>query len=184
MRELTRQKERWRKWALITLGWTLFALFFASEAIIIRAYAGRPLAVIGAAAAWLMCAYIWLALTPFMLRLAHLFPLERRGWLKNSVTHLLAGAVFALVHLATYVRIALWLGMSPPQQTFFEGFRGIFVADFHLDLITYWVVIGLTNALDFYHKYREREVRAAQLETRLAQAELDSLRMQLHPHFL
>src|SRR5205085_2034729 len=40
------------------------------------------------------------------------------------------------------------------------------------------------HALDYYGKYRERELRAMQLETRLAQAELDALRMQLHPHFL
>jgi len=32
--------------------------------------------------------------------------------------------------------------------------------------------------------YRERELRAAQLETSLAHAQLDALKMQLHPHFL
>ena len=36
----------------------------------------------------------------------------------------------------------------------------------------------------YYRKYRERELRALQLETRLAQAQLDALKMQLHPHFL
>ena len=37
---------------------------------------------------------------------------------------------------------------------------------------------------DYYRKYRERELQATQLEAQLAQAQLDSLRMQLHPHFL
>ena len=31
---------------------------------------------------------------------------------------------------------------------------------------------------------RQRELRQAQLETRLASAELEKLRMQIHPHFL
>ena len=42
----------------------------------------------------------------------------------------------------------------------------------------------MSHALDYYRKYRERERRALQLETRLAQAQLDALRMQLQPHFL
>jgi LytS/YehU family sensor histidine kinase len=44
--------------------------------------------------------------------------------------------------------------------------------------------VGIFYAIDYYRKYREREFVAAQLETQLAQAQLDSLRMQLHPHFL
>src|SRR5436853_4749033 len=98
MREGTRKKELWCKWGLIALAWTLFALFFASETIIIRAYAGKPLAVVGATVAWLVCAYVWLALTPFILRLAHRFPFERNKWLKNLLIHLLASAAFALLH--------------------------------------------------------------------------------------
>jgi sensor histidine kinase YesM len=46
------------------------------------------------------------------------------------------------------------------------------------------MIIGLSHGIDFYRRYRERELRASQLETRLAQAQLDALKMQLHPHFL
>jgi LytS/YehU family sensor histidine kinase len=52
------------------------------------------------------------------------------------------------------------------------------------DLLVYGVVIGACYAFDYYRKYREREFIASRLETQLAQAQLDSLRMQLHPHFL
>jgi two-component system, LytTR family, sensor kinase len=182
MREAKQAEKLWRKWGLIALAWTLFALFFASESVILRAYAGKPLGIAGATVAWLVCAYIWLALTPFILHLANRFPFERGRWLKTLLVHLGASALFALLHLATYVRVALLFESGP--QTFFEGFKAIFVTNFHIDLITYWVVIGLNAALDYYGKYRERELRAMQLETRLAQAELDALRMQLHPHFL
>src|ERR1043165_9310751 len=183
MREAKPAEKLWRKWGLIALAWTLFALFFASESVILRAYAGKPLGIAGATVAWLVFAYIWLALTPFILRLANRFPFERGRWLKNLLAHLGASALFALLHLATYVRVALLFESSGPQ-TFFEGFKAIFVTNFHIGLITYWVVIGLNAALDYYGKYRERELRALQLETRLAQAELDALKMQLHPHFL
>jgi sensor histidine kinase YesM len=39
-------------------------------------------------------------------------------------------------------------------------------------------------AYDYYQRYREREIRAVELEGRLAQAELQNLKMQMHPHFL
>jgi len=183
MRETVRHR-RVVKWGLIALSWTLFALFFSSEAVIIRAYAGRALNLLGTLSAWLICAYAWLALTPFVLYLAKRFPLERRRWLKHSLTHLLASALFALLHLALYVSVALRVAPDANQQTFFTAFRSIFITNFHFDLLTYWSIVGLSHALDYYRKYRERERHTLQLETRLAQAQLDALRMQLHPHFL
>ena len=50
--------------------------------------------------------------------------------------------------------------------------------------MTYWAVVGLSHALLYYRESREREVRAAQLETRLVAAQLKTLQQQLHPHFL
>jgi LytS/YehU family sensor histidine kinase len=53
------------------------------------------------------------------------------------------------------------------------------------------MLVGFYEAFDYYRRYRERERRAAQLEVeavqleaQLTRAQLDALRMQLHPHFL
>jgi LytS/YehU family sensor histidine kinase len=54
----------------------------------------------------------------------------------------------------------------------------------HSDFLTYWLLVGLSHALDYYRKYQERELKATQLEARLAQAQLQALKMQLQPHFL
>ncbi|HWT00370.1 MAG TPA: histidine kinase [Pyrinomonadaceae bacterium] len=172
------------KWSLIAAGWTLFGLFFAVQSIAVRAYDGRPLRVGEALSAWLLCAYLWLALTPLVLRLARRFPIERRSWRRNLPAHVAAAVLLSLLQLAAYVTIASWLGKIPANRSFFESFRGFFVGDFHFDLLTYGAIVGLVHALDYYRKYRERELRASQLETKLAQAQLDALRMQLHPHFL
>jgi LytS/YehU family sensor histidine kinase len=45
-------------------------------------------------------------------------------------------------------------------------------------------MFGVSHALDYYGKYRERELRAAQLESGLTRAHLQLLKSQLHPHFL
>jgi LytS/YehU family sensor histidine kinase len=45
-------------------------------------------------------------------------------------------------------------------------------------------MVAVTCAFDFYRKYRERKLRAIELESRLVQAKLQALQMQLNPHFL
>jgi signal transduction histidine kinase len=172
------------KWGLIAVAWTLFGLFFASQVVIGRAYAGKPLKAGEALTAWLICAYLWLALTPLVLYLARRFPLERRRWLTHSLLHFAAGAVFALLQLMTFIKVASWVGLDSGTQSFLQAIRNLLVTNLHLSLLTYWAIIGLSHALDYYRKYRERELRASQLETKLAHAQLDALRMQLHPHFL
>jgi LytS/YehU family sensor histidine kinase len=48
----------------------------------------------------------------------------------------------------------------------------------------YWALIGIYSAFVHARRSRQQQLHAAQIETRLAQAELQALRMQLHPHFL
>jgi LytS/YehU family sensor histidine kinase len=55
---------------------------------------------------------------------------------------------------------------------------------FVLNCIIYWAVLGIGYGIQFYRKYREGVLRASHLETQLVQAQLQALKMQLHPHFL
>jgi sensor histidine kinase YesM len=50
--------------------------------------------------------------------------------------------------------------------------------------LTYWGIVGVAWAIEAYRMSRERELRASQLEAQLADARLEALKMQLHPHFL
>ncbi|HKO63317.1 MAG TPA: hypothetical protein VJV03_19290, partial [Pyrinomonadaceae bacterium] len=68
-------RRAWIKWPLIAVGWSLFAIFFASESIVSRAYAGRSLQIGQTIAIWFICASIWLAATPLILNLARRFPI-------------------------------------------------------------------------------------------------------------
>jgi LytS/YehU family sensor histidine kinase len=56
--------------------------------------------------------------------------------------------------------------------------------NFANETMAFWAVIGVVHALEFNRRYREREVAAADLRSRLTQAQLDALRSQIHPHFL
>jgi LytS/YehU family sensor histidine kinase len=52
------------------------------------------------------------------------------------------------------------------------------------NVLFYWGIVVIEHALDYYRKLQERELRASQLEAQLAQAQLQVLKCQLHPHFL
>jgi len=52
------------------------------------------------------------------------------------------------------------------------------------DLPRYFVTVAVAQIVLYYTEFREREAESAQLETRLAQAQLQILRAQIEPHFL
>jgi signal transduction histidine kinase len=52
------------------------------------------------------------------------------------------------------------------------------------DVLAYALVTSIIWLLDHYRASRDRELRAAQLESALADARLEALRLQLNPHFL
>ena len=51
-------------------------------------------------------------------------------------------------------------------------------------LMTYAAIVGLSYALGYYRESQARALKAAQLETSLAEARLKTLEAELHPHFL
>ena len=171
------------KWSLIALGWTFYGLFFASQSLAGQAFFGRQVRFGGTIARWLLCALLWLIVTPLVLMLARKFPLDRQRWPRNFVIHLIVSLGLSVLLLFIYTgSILLIFGRG--QSSFSAGFRDLLVGSMHAEFLTYWMIVGLAWALDYYRKYRERELRASQLETKLAQAQLDALRMQLQPHFL
>src|SRR5882672_6947067 len=122
-------QRKWKKWGLIAAGWAAFAIFFASESIISRAYAARPLQLGQTLVAWLLCATLWFLLTPAVLWLAHRFPLDRSSRRLHLMFHLGAGAVLAVSHLALYVTVFFVLSvlLKARHPTFAEAFRNQFI---------------------------------------------------------
>jgi LytS/YehU family sensor histidine kinase len=54
----------------------------------------------------------------------------------------------------------------------------------YMAVLVYWAIVAAVQYADQRQLVRARELRASQLETELARAQVDALRMQLHPHFL
>jgi sensor histidine kinase YesM len=176
----------------IVAAWTLFALFFSTQLYLNIIYHGRsqPFSLI--LIPWLTCGYLWAALTPVALWLARRFPLEKEVIVRRVSLHMVVGVLFSLLQLVAYFFVFQTRVRRNADSFFPLGpFQDVIVGQFHFNLLLYCVIVGLYQTFDYYRRFREREQRAAQLEleaaqleTQLTRAQLDALKMQLHPHFL
>lgn len=162
---------------LITGCWTILALLFIPQTYIANAIASNPMTVWEAMEANLALFYTWAALTPVVLWLGRRFPIERKRIFRNSTILFFLAAPIVLFHVITldYMNGLLsgeLRGLSPPTPL-----RGMLVYLGAFDIIFYWTILAVSHALLYFRKYQEREFR-------LAQAQLQALKTQLHPHFL
>jgi len=68
--------------------------------------------------------------------------------------------------------------------SFAEALNRSFRSWFHIDLLIYCLGVAISYGLAGYREARRAELRESRLETELARAQLDTLRLQIQPHFL
>jgi signal transduction histidine kinase len=130
----------------------------------------------------------WVALAPAVLWARRRWPIERGRLARALPAHLLALVLLCAAHSVMALLIN-WLvfgvggAFSNPQMIALLTSYW-WVRDLPFCGLFYGLIIGVGSALDYYRQFRERELRASQLETQLAQAQLQMLKMQLQPHFL
>jgi two-component system LytT family sensor kinase len=130
--------------------------------------------------------YAWALLVPGILWLARRYRFERHSWRRAAAVHAVGVVVFVFAHavLAVSLREPLVAAFGWRAIRWWSEFQELFFLNFDWEMTTYWAVVGLSHALDYRREAQERELTAAQLETRLAEAQLQALQRQLHPHFL
>jgi two-component system, LytTR family, sensor kinase len=163
--------------------WTLFGLISGIQVWISMITHGHsaPLLIGYFILSW----QSWVFATWLILILAEKFPLlpvSTRAVLVHVLASLLAGIGHAVFS------IGLMLLMQPyDKMTNGLGeirFATMLFYRMPVELTLYFLVLGLVTAVDLYHRYREREMQAVQLEASLADARLHALELQLQPHFL
>jgi signal transduction histidine kinase len=180
---------RWRFpsfWWLVSAFWLFIALALALETSLLQsARIGQALVVA------LVRLAPWIFLTPLIVWVASVYTLGRSTWKRSLWVHL---GVCAL-SLGIVGCFAYFSPPSPvvvrsdgaesgrlnrePREKAFVVLRRI-----TYQLPIFWGLVGVAHALRFYEHSKAREQREAELESRLAQARLQALRMQLNPHFL
>ncbi len=126
-----------------------------------------------------------LAVFPLIYLTAIRFPLLSPRWRRNFAVHLAAVCLISLLHTSL---IALFRGAFFPLFGFGRVSYGYLPARYPMEFahlfIYYWVTVSLIYLFHEIRFARERELRQAQLEASLSEAQLQNLRLQLEPHFL
>ena len=138
-------------------------------------------------------------LTPFAFAFGIRYPIQKHNWLRRSLLHLAGAFVFSLFHVALRGATpyaywnpkahawasAVWDASTHAFQIKWPVFRNLFFTNLVDDITgTYIPIILIAHAVSYYRRFRERELRTAQLEGQLAKAHLQTLKSQLQPHFL
>lgn len=183
MIRLVTMRRKLSLWAIIFGVWTAIGVFFASQLYFDALLRNRPVSL-SKALVWQLTATFVLALaTPPVLWLARRFRIERHNWQSRLIIHILASLAFAFV--LTYIHVAndIFHIRGLAEVSAARLARATFVM-LDKDILVYWTIVLISHALDYHTRYQNGLVRAAQLETRLAHAQLQALKMQLNPHFL
>src|SRR5215469_12378117 len=130
---------------------------------------------------------IFATFTPIVLQISLRHPIEVSNWQQRSLLYSAGAIVFAAAH--ALVRMLVYpVTDSMTHQTFPLGwslFGRLLLYSLPITwFYVYMPVVAIAHALCYYWEFRDRELRASQLETRLAQAQLRALKSQLQPHFL
>ena len=189
---LGKLSDRWLNWSAVFGFWAFAGLILAGSQYVTYLYVGRR-APFGSLLFFnLSSMSVWAALNPLVIALARRFPFERRQLPRNLLVHVPASFVVLALYTTLYVPLHWLYGVQitdPGREgarlaTLGELYKFNLTYDLTTKLVLYWGTLIAFLALALYRKYHGERLRAAELQTQLAQAQLQALKMQLQPHFL
>ena len=121
---------------------------------------------------------LWAFLAPLVTAIAQRYPWRKDRAARTITIHIVSAIVISAVHLVLFVLIFHSLRLSvAPAGNLMETMQFAFPLDFHVGIAVYFLIVVLTH-------YSESQQRLARLQAELTRAQLQALKMQLHPHFL
>ncbi|GIW51411.1 MAG: ATPase [Gemmatimonadales bacterium] len=170
----------WKPWVVSFAAWTVLGLFTWQQRYFAVVLRGHDIPWIEPLPTALASAWLWALFTPAILRIAARYPLGEEGWVRTSLpVHLLAAACLAACDAVADHLLGPWVEPYPAQPV-----RSRFLRELFVNAFSYGAVVGVAHGLRFYTLYRERQAEAERLHAQLAEANLESLKAQLQPHFL
>ncbi len=129
--------------------------------------------------------YTAFLLFPALVVFVRHFPLQKRRWFTLSLGYLAVLVAFSVIHTALNALSRDILFPLFGLGSYDYGIMRVrYWMEFPSDVFLFTIMVGTLYGLDFYQKSKQKELAASQLQTRLTQAQLQNLRLQLQPHFL
>ncbi len=163
------------RWMLVP--WVVVAVYFAASVWLSDITAGRgaassvwPSLLVSVAQFW-----PWTLATPLVVITTTLWPLLRPRAVMPAAVHVAVGLAVATA--------TTWTARQT-RQWFFGYATPLLPSHVAFDLLVYAAVVASVSVSRAYEASRVQELRAAQVEARLHEANLQLLQSQLQPHFL
>ena len=173
------------QWAIGIGAATFIALILGAHSYAVFSYTGETAKWEDQFSRTAVTWFLWAAFFPVILRLAREFRFAGTTKLKSAAIHLFAGAGIAIVHYAAQLVINDWL-LNPKNNwnaviLIFEGrVASMILGRFFF----YSAIVMISVALESYHRARQTEIQASELEAGILQSQVESLTTQLDPEFL
>ncbi len=173
--------QAWKNRGFILLIWLFAGVMSGGQSWYFRVAAGREVPWRAILATSSTFAGLWFLLTPVILWLSSRFRIERGRVLRRLGLHLLFALLLALLQQTAFNFIALYAQSAPIT---FARISQLAIGNFDYGILVYFVILLVQHAWNYYERMQAEQVHAAQLQAELAAAQLQALKMQLHPHFL
>ena len=178
-----------KSWLIIFLLWLALGFYFVLSSYVYYLNLDRPFNWEINITRNMPSFFLWGLLAPAVIYFALRFRIEKTNFYTKILTQILIGAVVAFVHrvLSASLSYSISWSLGNTEASLFDILLGekfiIFSAWFD-GFFTYWVFLAAIYSFDYYKSFNENKIKATLLEAKLAQAELNALKMQLQPHFL
>jgi hypothetical protein len=179
-------------WPLVFLVYTVFGLATAGAVYTSDLAQGRYRSYLYPFVWQMTGHYTAFALLPVIILAFSRFPVTRHNWAWALPLHVLISMAVGVTH--TYMMLLSRLAIYELLNlgTYYYGRMGYtLLMEYHKQFLHYWAVYAVLRALLYYRQSREREraaaaleLKASELSRQLTQAQLQTLRSQLNPHFL
>jgi len=174
-----------RAWGMAFLAWMFWGLLWSAQQVAYSRLGASPISLGRGLLLQMPLAVAWALVTPGIVRLGRRWPLEGPRRFLHGAGHLLASAAVVYAFSVLYAaNVQLVRGLPPDAAPLLQRSLRLFTVWVLSDALLYWAVLVIDYGVRQYRVARVEELHAAQLETQLAAARLEALKMQLHPHFL
>lgn len=158
--------------------WTALPLLFATQTAIWLSYRDEPIVwgdlLTYRLADWYTCGLF----VPLLVWVTRRWPVDLQHIATRLPAHVILLIAISAAKIALFEPVSGFFGLRQ------IGITSSLVRGLIAEVVAFGATAAAVHALEFYRRYRERELHSQQLQERLTDAQLRALRAQLNPHFL
>lgn len=187
---MKRISRKWQVVIIFTIFWALLGLCFAyiSYSVAVLNTNNSSVSPYLIFSLNLVKFFLWFAFAPLIFLLVKKFDFEKREtFFRNFLIQIGIGLSFIILHTLIYTPISAFFDpvletTLPAMATLFEKY--LFFGNFYLGVLLYTLIFIICQGYLFFDSYVREKIRRSKVQTELADARLQTLKMQLQPHFL